>query len=91
MNKNESFCCRTTFLTIFLVLRQQACPSWSEWGEYSGCSATCGKGRRTRVRFCRNGIAGVDGCEGSVEDAGPCNTQVRAAQLRWHQTPSCEL
>ena len=31
------------------------CIEWSEWGDFDGCTRTCGGGVRTRRRFCING------------------------------------
>lgn len=38
------------------------CQTWSEWCEWSACSGSCGRGERTRARFCH---LGTKRCEGS--------------------------
>ena len=44
--------------------------SWSQWEQWSECSANCGGGVKRRVRFCP-----VDGaCEGESEEENECNT-----------------
>ena len=46
------------------------CVSWSQWDEWSECSANCGGGFKKRVRFCP--IEGA--CEGESEEEDECNT-----------------
>ena len=43
-------------------------PQWSSWGAWSGCSATCGTGRRTRVRRCTGG----NNCIGVTQEYEDC-------------------
>lgn len=45
--------------------------SWSTWGSWSGCSATCGGGRQARTRQCRNGNT----CIGTATQYRDCNKQ----------------
>ena len=50
---------------------------WSEWGEWSACSNTCGGGQATRTRKCNNPApanGGVD-CAGDSEETQNCNTE----------------
>ncbi|EYB84522.1 hypothetical protein Y032_0314g2213 [Ancylostoma ceylanicum] len=46
------------------------CPTWSDWGDWSVCSATCGQGSQHRIRSCENGVD----CPGS-------NRELRFCQL----------
>lgn len=46
-------------------------PSWSQWSSWSGCSETCGGGRQSRTRQCRNGNT----CSGPAVIYRDCNTQ----------------
>jgi hypothetical protein len=48
-----------------------AVPSWGPWSEWSGCSHTCGGGKRLRLRSCLDG----DFCEGNSTYYDECNTQ----------------
>ena len=43
---------------------------WSEFGDFSSCSATCGGGTRTRTRTCEGG----NDCPGSDTETEDCNT-----------------
>ncbi|KFD49879.1 hypothetical protein M513_09208, partial [Trichuris suis] len=54
-------------------------PVWSEWSEWTTCSANCGGGRQTRRRSCIRNSLSKSGCNGfSVEEqscnALPCDT-----------------
>jgi len=41
--------------------------TWSEWGEFSGCSKTCGTGIKSRTRFCYGGE-----CPGDAQQTVQC-------------------
>ena len=32
---------------------------WGEWFEWSGCTVTCGKGQRSKIRLCSDGTGGI--------------------------------
>lgn len=51
------------------------CNWWSEWLDWTGCNKECNGGTRTRKRQCVNGMAGLQGCPGSLYDDDSCNTQ----------------
>ena len=56
------------------------CPvdgGWSEFGEWSECSATCGGGIQSRTRSCTNPVRAHGGtdCEGVGKENQSCNTQ----------------
>ena len=53
------------------------CPVWSNWGDFSDCSVSCGGGSQQRVRSCLNGDVGEIGChEGETTENQTCNTKV---------------
>ena len=48
---------------------------WSEWGEYTTCTKTCGTGNQIRIRTCTNPFpsGGGNPCSGSSAQARTCN------------------
>lgn len=46
---------------------------WLPWSEWSACSVTCGKGRKTRHRTCK--AAFVFLCDGSPYEDAPCSRE----------------
>jgi len=49
----------------------QPCSKYTNWGEWSVCTKTCGGGTRTRSRTCTGG----SDCDGPSEETGPCEEQ----------------
>uniref|UniRef100_K1RDR5 A disintegrin and metalloproteinase with thrombospondin motifs 2 n=1 Tax=Magallana gigas TaxID=29159 RepID=K1RDR5_MAGGI len=49
---------------------------WSQWGPWTGCTRTCGRGINYRKRKCDNPAPiNLDGCAGEAYEAKICNTQ----------------
>ena len=48
---------------------------YSEFGNWSECSVTCGGGRHTRMRTCTEPTPSEDGadCVGEASETQPCN------------------
>ncbi|UMM42765.1 hypothetical protein L5515_018465 [Caenorhabditis briggsae] len=72
---------------------QQQCPStfslavWSEWGEWTTCSATCGEGLQSRERSCRRGSCQEsDAAQTRRCVNGPCDHTF----LPWSEWTPCE-
>ncbi|XP_031556840.1 uncharacterized protein LOC116293538 isoform X2 [Actinia tenebrosa] len=56
----------------------QPCPihgNWGAWQMWSFCSATCGAGKRERMRLCNNPAPkyGGKGCPGTARELMPCS------------------
>lgn len=63
-------------IMIIKLLFLKDCAYWSEWEEFSFCSASCGGGLQTRERICINGEPGDAGCLGAPEEKVSCNMMV---------------
>ena len=59
---------------------------WAEWEEWSGCSATCGGGKRGRTRgISIEAECGGLPCSGDVREIGDCNEDV--CECEFHRVP----
>lgn len=45
----------STKVTTPSITSSSSCSGWGEWSEFSGCSAGCGIGKKTRDRYCSCG------------------------------------
>jgi len=59
----------------------QLCPAFSSWSSWGDCSATCGRGTRTKSRSCLNGEVGQVGCIGTLVYEGVCVSGVSTFQF----------
>ena len=51
---------------------------WGEWFEWSGCTWTCGKGQRSRIRLCSDGNGGIgddSDCPGNSHRVEECTNE----------------
>merc|ERR1719258_194554 len=54
-----------------------AMPSWNEWGEWEGCSASCGGGTQARERSVKKDQEySGEGCEGVMKTIKSCATEI---------------
>ncbi|XP_067939915.1 coadhesin-like [Watersipora subatra] len=74
---------------------------WSQWGEWSSCTRTCGSGSQTRIRTCGFTFRGVNPdylpnpiglCQGSATQTRTCNVrpcQVDGMWGEWSPNTTC--
>ncbi|XP_071123087.1 uncharacterized protein [Mytilus edulis] len=72
------------------------CPvngNWGRWNGWTGCSKTCGGGRRTRHRTCNDPspIAGGLDCNGVSRDDSSCSSNVCPEWTNWNLWDSCTV
>lgn len=53
---------------------------WSEWTEYSECSATCGDAVQERTRVCPSGLE----CEGESVESISCDLEPCVSYNEWN-------
>ena len=54
--------------------KERSCVAWTEWGSWSKCSASCGVGRRERVRVCGPAVRYLDTCPGADKETEQCDS-----------------
>ncbi|CAJ0595892.1 unnamed protein product [Cylicocyclus nassatus] len=64
-------------------------PQWSEWGPWSGCSASCGGGVSHRVRLCKDPCNTC--CVGVATESSTCNTQPCCEWSSWSPWSECSV
>merc|ERR1712054_3631 len=69
---------------------------WSNWGEYSECSVTCGGGTKTKTRACTNPAPANGGakCEGKSTNSKECKTKpcpVDGGWTDWSAFSECSV
>ncbi|XP_013419113.1 coadhesin isoform X7 [Lingula anatina] len=77
--------------TEYIECNQRPCATWSQWGEYSSCSVSCGKGLKVRKRKCVYGRIGSD-CRGEDRQQKSCQAgscEIHAEDLRVGMGPLC--
>lgn len=74
--------------TLVTELTKGNCPvhgNWSDWGEWSNCTVSCGGGEQTRYRDCDNPPPAYGGreCLGVSKETRPCNELLCAVDGGW--------
>ena len=75
-------------LTLAFTFCVQSCPIWTNWSEWSSCSASCGGGEQSRERECVL-PKGVSGCIGDPEETRVCNPDVCPVWTDWTDWTEC--
>jgi len=80
----------TKALTEDEACKDKECPihgKWSEYGQYSACSVTCGSGEQTRSRTCTNPAPahGGNDCVGQADSVGSCFPKECPVNGNWAQ------
>ncbi|XP_078697589.1 adhesion G protein-coupled receptor B1-like [Branchiostoma floridae x Branchiostoma belcheri] len=58
---------------------------WSDWGEYSECTLTCGRGTQQRTRTCLGQAGTGAACEGPATETRRCNEMPCPADGWWSE------
>uniref|UniRef100_A0A183C8U8 Apple domain-containing protein n=1 Tax=Globodera pallida TaxID=36090 RepID=A0A183C8U8_GLOPA len=66
----------------------EACPSWTEWGEWSDCTTTCGDGHQSRNRKC---LPSGYGCAGNEKDVRQCQKAECPYFDQWSEWGGCSV
>ena len=63
----------------------------SEWGEWSSCSSTCGGGKRSRTRECKEVSRSKEDnpCNVPLEEEEDCNPAPCPVYTEWSEWSSC--
>ena len=69
----------------------ERCPVWTDWGEWTECSATCGGGSQMRSRECILPIERAFGCIGAKDEVRECNTNTCPVWTNWTDWSDCSL
>ena len=73
-----------TGLKLKLVISVSVDGQWSGWNDWTGCSATCADGIRSRDRLCNNPSPQYNGndCPGNSNEMQTC--KLRECPGQWH-------
>ena len=68
---------------------EQKCPIWTEWSDWTDCSATCGGGEQSRVRQCVLPKERASGCNGDSEQSRKCKEEPCPVWTPWTDWTEC--
>ena len=90
LNSAVSTCEGASSESIACLSDSPTTPEWNSWGEWSGCSASCGGGSQYRQRTC-NTHCGVCQCQGPATEQRECNTQSCCHWNEWSAWSQCSV
>ena len=68
------------------------CPKWTEWSDWTTCSASCDGGSKSRVRECtlvRSGLEASACGGGNLNETVTCNTNPCPTWTPWTEWSQC--
>ncbi len=68
---------------------EDKCRDWTPWSPWTGCSAECGGGTRTKVRDCVETYERLQQCEGDDRTSEDCNQQPCPQWTDWSNWSEC--
>ena len=71
------------------VCNADPCPAWTEWIDWTECSATCGGGVQVRARDCVLPRERIAGCAGDKDQSRESNTDICPAWTNWTNWTEC--
>ena len=83
-----------TILEVIEECNPFKCPMWTEWGEWTQCSKTCGGGQRHKYRQCvdhTGSLADEANCPGENNEVDSCNQQTCPYWTDWSDWTQCSV
>ncbi|XP_013396343.1 A disintegrin and metalloproteinase with thrombospondin motifs adt-1-like [Lingula anatina] len=81
--RSSGWCC----IQCYYYEESQKAGIWSDWGAWSGCSASCGSGTRKRSRICPVALS----CAGDGTQTEGCSAKACGTWTEWKPWTTCTV